>query len=66
MRIMKNIGTADRIFRFILACVLLVYAIWAKSLIALGLSLFTFYEVFASFCILYYFLGKNSCPINKK
>lgn len=65
MRVRKNIGTADRIMRFIIACVLLGYAVWAKSWIVFALSIFTFYEVIASFCIFYYILGKNSCPIDK-
>lgn len=62
----KNIGTPDRLFRLAIAILLLIYAWWQSSWIALGFSLFTFYEALASWCILYQILGKNSCPIKKK
>jgi hypothetical protein len=59
----KNIGTADRLLRLGLAFALLLYAWWQSSWIALGFSLFTFYEALSSWCILYQLLGKNSCSI---
>ena len=59
----KNIGTADRLLRLSFAIALLFYAWWQGSWIALGFSLFTFYEALSSWCILYQFLGKNSCPL---
>jgi hypothetical protein len=62
----KNIGTTDRIIRLIIAILLLIYAWWQSSWIALGFSLFTFYEAIASWCILYQLLGKSSCPIDKE
>jgi Protein of unknown function (DUF2892) len=64
----KNIGTSGRIFRLIIAIALLAFAWWEKSWIALALSLFVFFEVFASWCILYQILGINACPLdqNKK
>jgi ABC-type uncharacterized transport system permease subunit len=64
----KNIGTPGRLLRFAIACLLLIFAIWQKSWIALILSLFTFIEVSLSWCIVYHLLGKNSCPLdsNKK
>ncbi len=62
----SNIGTPGRLLRLALAIGLLIYAWWASSWIALGFALFTFYEVFAGWCIIYQLLGKNSCPIDKK
>jgi Protein of unknown function (DUF2892) len=62
----KNIGTTDRLIRFIIALALFAYAWWEKSWIAFGLGLFTLYEAMASWCILYQILGKNSCPLDKK
>lgn len=62
----KNIGTMDRILRFILACVLFALALWLKSWILAAIGLFTLYEAIFSWCILYQMIGKNSCPISKK
>lgn len=62
----KNIGTTDRVIRYLLAMLLLVYSLWSGSWIAFGFSIFVFYEALASWCVLYQFLGKNSCPIDKK
>lgn len=61
----KNIGTTDRVIRFILALLLLLYAWWQSSWLALGFSLFTFYEALSSWCIVYQLLGRNSCPIHR-
>lgn len=65
LRMKKNIGTTDRIIRFVLGLLLLGFAWWQSSWIALGLALFTFYEALASWCVLYQILGKNSCPITR-
>lgn len=64
----KNIGTFDRLIRLLFAVLLLAFAWWQSSWIALGFSLFTFYEALAGWCIFYQMIGKNSCPIdqNKK
>jgi len=64
----KNIGTPGRILRLTIAILLLALAIWQKSWIALALSLFTLFEAFMSWCIIYQLIGKNECPIeaNKK
>jgi len=62
----KNIGLKDRIFRLVIAGLLLAYAFWQGSIIAALLGAFTLYEALASWCILYWLLGKNSCPIEKK
>ena len=59
----KNIGTTDRIIRASIGIALLALAWWQHSWIALAAALFTFYEAFASWCVLYAIMGKNSCPI---
>lgn len=59
----KNIGSQGKIIRLIFAILLLIYSIWQKSWIALIFSIFTFFEAFMSWCIVYQMLGKNSCPI---
>lgn len=63
--IKKNIGTSGRILRLTIALLLLAYAIWQHSWIALLFSLFTFFESYMSWCIVYQLLGKSSCPIDK-
>jgi hypothetical protein len=61
----KNLGTSGRLLRLSFGLLLLIVA-WAMgSWIIFALSLFTFYEAFASWCIIYQLLGKNSCPIEK-
>jgi len=62
----KNIGTQDRLIRLGIAIALLVFAYWQRSWIALLAALFVFYEAFSSWCILYHFLEKSSCPTEKK
>ncbi len=62
----SNMGTTDRIIRLILAVLILIYAYWQSSWLAFGCSVFTFYEAGASWCVLYQFLGKNTCPLAKK
>jgi len=61
----KNIGTPDRVLRFVIAIVLLGLAIWYESWLLGVASIFTFYEALAGWCILYQILGKSSCPIDK-
>ena len=58
----KNIGTPGRIMRGCLGLLLMFLAWWFESWILLGLSIFTFYEAIASWCVVYQLLGKNSCP----
>jgi hypothetical protein len=62
----KNIGSKDRLIRLFIALLLLAYAYWQMSWIALGVSLFTFGEALFSWCILYQLIGKNSCPVKKR
>ncbi len=66
MKFSKNIGTADRVFRFLIALLLLALAYWKSSWILFASSLFVFFESFMSWCILYQILGKSSCPVKKK
>lgn len=65
MKLRKNIGTVDRLIRLIIALLLLGYAYWKMSWIALIFGLFTLGEAVFSWCILYQLLGKSSCPIKK-
>lgn len=57
----KNIDARGRLMRLAVAVLLLIYAWKQSSWVALGFSLFTFYEAAASWCILYQIIGKNSC-----
>ncbi len=60
----KNIGKNDRILRFVLGIVLLLWAItttWSPILIFF--SGFCFFEAIFSWCGFYAALGKNTCPI---
>ncbi len=58
----KNIGTPDRLFRLAIAIALFGLAYYKASWILAAAGLFVLYESLAGWCILYYFLGKNSCP----
>jgi len=62
----KNIDTTGRIIRLMLALLLLIYAYWKMSWIALIAALFVLFESIMSWCVIYQLLGKNSCPIDKK
>lgn len=58
-----NIGTYDRIARFIIGVVLISLALIFKSaFMALG-GLFSIYEAVSSWCVFYQILGKNTCSI---
>jgi len=61
----KNIGSGDRIFRFIIAILLFAYSFWQESLFATLLGFFVLYEALASWCAFYQLIGKNTCPIKK-
>lgn len=62
----KNLNTTGRLIRLTTALLLLAFAYWQSSWIALALALFTFFEAFMSWCVVYHFLGINHCPIDKK
>ncbi|MBI2742401.1 MAG: DUF2892 domain-containing protein [Chlamydiales bacterium] len=66
MKFKKNIGTPDRLVRLAIALLLLVYAYWKMSWIALIFSTFVFFESFMSWCLLYQILGRSTCPLKKK
>jgi hypothetical protein len=58
----KNIGGSGRVLRFVIAIVLLTWAVttaWNPFLIIV--SGFTFFEALAGWCGLYAALGKKSC-----
>lgn len=60
----KNIDTNDRILRLLIGLLLLAFAWWQSSWIALAFAIFTFYEALSSWCVFYQLIGKNSCPID--
>ncbi|MBS0586087.1 MAG: DUF2892 domain-containing protein [Verrucomicrobia bacterium] len=57
----KNINNSGRIVRFILGALLLGYAAWQGSWIALGFSLFLFFEVVMSWCAVRHVCSKMCC-----
>lgn len=65
MKFRKNIGSTDRIFRLIMALLLLAFAYWKGSWFTLALGIFVLFEACAGWCILYQILGKSSCPMKK-
>lgn len=62
----KNIGTSDRIVRFILALAFFTLAYWQSSVVFLIVGLFTLYETLVGWCLFYQIIGKNTCPIKKE
>lgn len=66
MKFSKNIGTADRIIRLIIALALLGTGYWQSSWILLGLGVFVLFEALVGWCALCQILGKSSCSIKKK
>jgi hypothetical protein len=66
MKLRKNMGKQDRLYRLATATILLLLAAWLKSWILLAASLFVFAEALFSWCIVYQFLGKSTCPVQKK
>ena len=61
-----NLNTSGRVIRFAAAIILLLYAWWQASWLALAFGLFCLYEAVASWCIIYQLLGINSCKIERK
>ena len=66
MRLKKNLGRTDQIVRGVISALLLAYAYWNMSWIALIFGVFVMVESLAGWCIFYQLLGKNSCPVSKK
>ncbi|OQA11681.1 MAG: hypothetical protein BWY67_00783 [Bacteroidetes bacterium ADurb.Bin397] len=66
----KNMGTADRIIRLILAAVFAILYFTGTVTGTFGIVLLVFAAVFAltsvvSFCPLYPLVGLNTCPVKK-
>lgn len=66
----KNMGTADRIIRLILAAVFALLYFTGTVTGTFGIVLLVFAAVFAltsvvSFCPLYPLVGLNTCPVKK-
>ena len=62
----KNINSTGRWIRGSIGVLLLAYAYWEMSWIALVIGLFTLFEAMMSWCVVYHILGKSSCPVKKK
>jgi hypothetical protein len=67
----KNMGSADRIIRFILAAIVAVLYFTNTITGTLGIVLLLLAGVFVltsliSFCPLYKLVGLNTCPVKKK
>ncbi len=58
----KNIGTPGRLLRLAMALALLTLAYFRSSWILAAAGVFVLYESLAGWCVVYHFLGKNSCP----
>lgn len=61
----KNIGTTDRLLRFSIGLIFLVFAWWQYSFILLAVAVFCFYEAAMGWCAFYQLIGKNSCSLEK-
>lgn len=62
----KNLNKQGRLIRLTLGVLVLGYAIWQHSWVAVLIAAFIFFEAFMSWCILYQILGINHCPREKK
>jgi hypothetical protein len=62
----KNIDATGRWIRGTIGVLLLAYAAWQMSWIALVAGLFVLFEACASWCVMYHILGINTCPVKKK
>ncbi len=62
----KNLGKVDRLIRLTIALLLLAFAWWQSSWIALIFGLFTLVEACFSWCLFYQLIGKNTCPLSSK
>lgn len=66
----KNIGTLDRVLRFILAIIVasgifFVDSITSQVILAV-VSLFILFQALAGWCFLYSLLGISTCPVDLK
>ena len=61
----RNIGTPDRLFRFIIFFIFLSVSLYFKNALLFFCALFVLYEVVAGWCAFYALLGKSTCSIQK-
>jgi hypothetical protein len=61
-----NIGTADRILRFITGTIFTLIGVYFSSGFLVLAGLFTLFEALSSWCVLYQIIGKNTCPLPYK
>lgn len=72
MKIKKNIGSLDKLIRYIVALILVVTgAIVLKEMLFIGILLLVLALVLAltalfSFCGLYWLFGITTCPLKKE
>lgn len=68
--ITKNMGSTDRVVRFVLALVFAVAAFvvtgTVPTVVFVVLSLFTVLEGALSWCALYALVGIKTCPVDKQ
>jgi hypothetical protein len=67
----KNMGSADRIIRFVIAAVIAILYFTNSLTGTLGILLLVIAGVFVltslvSFCPLYTLIGLNTCPVKKR
>ncbi len=65
-KLRKNINTTGRLLRLSVGILLLMYAYWQRSWIALVFAIFTLFEALMSWCVVYQILGIRSCRVKKK
>jgi hypothetical protein len=68
MNMKKNIGTADRVVRMVIGIILIgivfiVPVFGIMKIVLLVIGLFSLFQAFAGWCLLYQFMGKNTCPV---
>ncbi|MBS3904475.1 MAG: DUF2892 domain-containing protein [Simkania sp.] len=66
LKLPRNIDTSGRVIRLSIGILVLGYACWKMSWIALILALFIFFEALTSWCIVYHIFGIHNCPTKKK
>lgn len=59
----RNINTAGRLSRFVIAVTLTVCAYLFQSWILLALALFVYFEALKGWCIFNHLTGRNECEI---
>lgn len=66
----KNIGTLDRVLRFILAIIVASGIFFVNSIISQVIlavvSFFILFQALAGWCVLYALLGISTCPVDLK